>query len=338
MGIRAGDLGEFGLIERLLARLGDAGDDVIVGPGDDAAAVRVGGETVLATADLLLEGVHFEIGLSSPSDVGWKALAVNISDVAAMGGHPRYALISLGAPAATPAATLEQIYDGLGECANEFGVRIVGGDTVRADRLILSVALIGVTGEGGIVRRAGAGPGDAVWVTGSVGGAAAGLALLRAAGSDARAAAILERFPGLAAAHRRPAPRVREGVAASLAGATAMIDLSDGLGGDVGHICEASAVGARLAVDAVPQADGVAETARWMGRDPIELAVGGGDDYELAIAIPPDRVGRLRKLIAPTPITRVGEVIEGEKMTLQRGDGSLVDLSSLGWDHFEEDA
>ncbi|MFY9588734.1 MAG: thiamine-phosphate kinase, partial [Actinomycetota bacterium] len=180
----AGDLGEFGLIERLLAQLGEPGESVVVGPGDDAAAVEIGGVRGLATADLLLEGVHFEIGLSSPGDVGWKALAANLSDIAAMGGRPRYALVSLGAPAATPVGTLEEIYAGLGRCAQAFAVSVVGGDTVRADRLIVSVAVLGEPGPAGIVTRASAREGDVVCVTGTVGGAAAGLALLRAAGSD----------------------------------------------------------------------------------------------------------------------------------------------------------
>ena len=331
MGVSASDLGEFGLIERLLARLGTGGEGVVVGPGDDAAAVRVGTGTVLATADLLLEGVHFEIGLSSPADVGWKALAVNLSDIAAMGGTPRFALISLGAPAATPAATLEQVYAGLDECARAFSVAVVGGDTVRSDRLIVSVAVVGEPGPHGIVTRSGAAPGQAVCVTGAVGGAAAGLALLRAASNDPAAAQLLERYPSLAHAHRRPSPRIPEGLAAARAGATAMIDLSDGLGRDVGHICDSSGTGVRLNAGSVPLADGVAATAEWAGVDPIDFGVGGGDDYELVVAIPPERSGELG-------IAVIGEYVAGSDAVLDRGDGRLEPLSSMGWDHFGEDA
>jgi thiamine-monophosphate kinase len=337
VGANASDLGEFGLIERLLARLGTPGEGVVVGPGDDAAAVRLSdGATALATADLLLEGTHFEIGLSSPADVGWKALAVNLSDIAAMGGVPRFALVSLGAPAATAAATLEQIYAGLDECARAFGVSVVGGDTVRADRLIVSVAVIGEAGEFGIVRRAGATAGDIVCVTGEVGGAAAGFALLRAAGQDERAASLLARFPGLAEAHRRPGPRVREGLAAAGAGATALIDISDGLGADVGHICEASAAGASLNAESIPRPEGLAEVARWAGVDPLAFAVAGGDDYELAIAVPAERFDALRAAVAPTTVTEIGAIVDGMGVRLERG-GEVVELATLGWDHFGGD-
>jgi thiamine-monophosphate kinase len=338
VGANVSDLGEFGLIERLLARLGTPGEGVVVGPGDDAAAVRLSdGATALATADLLLEGVHFEIGLSSPADVGWKALAVNLSDIAAMGGVPRFALVSLGAPAATAAATLEQIYAGLDECARAFGVSVVGGDTVRTDRLIVSVAVIGEVGEFGVLRRAGATTGDVVCVTGAVGGAAAGLALLRAAGQDERAASLLARFPALAEAHRRPGPRVREGLAAARAGATALIDISDGLGADVGHICEASAAGASLAAESIPRPEGLAEVARWAGVDPLAFAVAGGDDYELAIAVPAERLDALRTAVAPTTVTEIGAIVDGMGVRLERG-GEVVELATLGWDHFGGEA
>lgn len=334
---RASDIGEFGLIDRLLARLGGPREGVVVGPGDDAAAVRLGGATALATTDLLLEGVHFEIGVSSPADVGWKALAASISDVAAMGGLPRFALIALGAPQATPVSTLEEMYAGVDECARAFSVAIVGGDTVRAERLILSVALVGEPGAAGVITRGGARAGDAICVTGSVGGAAAGLAILRAASDDADASRVLARHPALAAAHRRPAPRVREGVAAATAGAAAMIDVSDGLAVDVVHICEASHAGVRLRADALPLADGVAETAHRLGRDPIEFGAGGGDDYELVIAIRPERVAALATALAPTPLTVVGQMVEGSERVLEREDGTTTELAKLGWDHFEGD-
>jgi thiamine-monophosphate kinase len=333
---RASDLGEFRLIERLLSKLGAGGSGVVVGPGDDAAAVRIGDATALATADMLLEGVHFEIGLSTPADVGWKALAVNVSDIAAMGGVPRFALVSLGAPAATPAATLDQLYAGLDECARSYGVAVVGGDTIAADRLIVSVAVIGEPGPAGIVTRNGAKAGDVACVTGAIGGAAAGLALLRAAANDERAATVLGRFPELARSHQRPTPRVREGAAAAAAGATAMIDLSDGLGRDVGHICDASAAGARVDGPSIPLAEGVAETASWAGIDPIEMAIAGGDDYELALTIGADRVDALTQVLSPTKLTRIGAIVEDGEVVLDRGDGTVEALNALGWDHFEE--
>jgi thiamine-monophosphate kinase len=333
---RASDIGEFGLIDRLLARLGAPREGVFVGPGDDAAAVRLGGATALATTDLILEGVHFEVGLSSPADVGWKALAASISDIAAMAGQPRFALIALGAHQATPVSTLEEIYAGIDECARAFSVAIVGGDTVRAERLIVSVALVGEPGPAGVITRGGARAEDVVCVTGTVGGAAAGLAILRAASDDPNASRLLERHPDLAAAHRRPTPRVREGIAAATGGAAAMIDISDGLAQDVAHVCEASHTGVRLRAEALPLADGVGEIAQWLGQDSVELAAGGGDDYELAIAIAPDRVSVLATAIAPTPLTVIGDVVEGSERVLEREDGTATELTKLGWGHFEE--
>lgn len=336
VGEEARDLGEFGLIERLLARLDPPGEGVVVGPGDDAAAVRLGA-TALATADLLIEGVHFDFAFSSAADVGWKALAVNVSDIAAMGGVPRYALVSLGAPASTPVATLEAVYEGLGECAGAFGVTVVGGDTVGADRIILSVALLGDSGAGGVVTRGGARAGDVVCITGSLGGAAAGLWLLRAAHQDEEAVAMLEQYPNLAVAHRRPTPRVREGLAAAAAGATAMIDVSDGLGADVGHLCEASGVGVELRAASLPAAAGVADVGRWAGTGSDRLALGGGDDYELAIAIPPAQVSALVEALAPTTVTPVGELAGAERVVIER-DGARRPITGLGWNHFGEGA
>src|SRR5207248_5972090 len=202
------DLGEFEVIRRLLARLPEA--ELIVPPGDDAALVTTGSET-LATSDLLVEGKHFDFAFSSPGDVGFKALSVNASDIAAMGGRPRYALLAIGAPAATSIALMEGLYDGIGEAAQAYGVTVAGGDTGGADEIIVSVAMIGEPGTGGVVRRSKARAGDLLCVTGELGGAAAGLSLLRAAGSDGAARALAERFPNLLVAHRRGNARVREG-------------------------------------------------------------------------------------------------------------------------------
>lgn len=332
MGEDARDLGEFGLIERLVARLGVPGEGVLIGPGDDAAAVR-STATTLATADLLLEGVHFDLAFSSPADVGWKAMAANVSDIAAMGGVPRYALVSLGAPASTPAATLESLYEGLGECARAFGVSVVGGDTVGADVLIVSVALLGDAGPAGNVQRSGGRPGDVVCVTGTVGGAAAGLQLLRAANVDPEAVSLLARHPELASAHRRPMPRTREGQAAAAVGATAMIDVSDGLAADLGHICDASNLGVELRASSVPVAEGVDDVARWAGLDAVDLALGGGDDYELVIALPAAQLSALSAALAPTRVTPIGELGGSERVVLG-ADGDRRPLAAAGWEHF----
>ena len=339
VGESASDLGEFRLIERLLSRVrGVSSDDEVIGPGDDAALLPLAGDSVIASTDLLIEGTHFDLALSSFEDVGWKALAVNVSDIAAMGASPAYALIGLGAPPGIAVADLERLYGGLGACARAFGVTIAGGDTVRSETLAIAVTVLGNRGSAAPVRRSGAAVGDALCVTGALGAASAGLALLRGARrGDQRASELLDRFPALGTAHRRPVPRVREGQAAANAGVTAMIDVSDGLGQDLDHICAASGVGARVDRAAVPIADGVAEVAAWSGVDPIRFAVGGGDDYELVMAVKPERVDAVIAAIAPTPLTRIGEVTHGDRASL--ADGSqVVDLSRSGWDSFREEA
>jgi len=319
MGEQLSDIGEFGLIRRLLGRVPVEGAGVVTGPGDDAAVVEVGDRMLIATADLLVEGRHFDRRFSTAADIGFKALTVNMSDIAAMGGRPRWALISIGAPADEPVATLEDLYDGIAEAARASGVVVIGGDTVGADAIIVSVAVLGEPGEGGVVGRSGARAGDLLGVTGGIGGAAAGLALLRAAERDPEARALLERFPNLADAHRRARARIREGMAATVAGAHAMIDVSDGLAQDVGHIAEASGTGVVLQTVDVPLEPGVAEASAWGASS----ALTGGDDYELAIAVAPEDLDRLRDALAPTPFTIVGRF----------GADPGPDLPS-GWDGF----
>jgi len=319
------DLGEFEVIRRLLARLPPG--HLIVPPGDDAAVITTG-QATLATADLLVEGRHFDLAFSSPADVGYKALSVNVSDIAAMGGKPRYAMLSIGAPAATPVSVLEGLYDGVGEAARAYGVTVAGGDTVGADELILSVTVLGEPGAGGVVRRSGATVGDLLCVTGELGGAAAGLFLLRAAGSDGAARVLAERFPNLLRAHRRGNARIREGEAVAVAGARAMIDVSDGLLADAGHLCERSGVGALIDAHEVPRAQGVEEVEEWSGSEGIALA--GGDDYELCFAIAPGDLDTATRAVAPTALTVVGRFVEGSDVELSGAPAP----STLGWDGF----
>jgi thiamine-monophosphate kinase len=227
--------------------------------GDDAAIVRVGGGVVVASADALVAGVHADLALTSLADFGWKALAVNVSDLAAMGCAASRALVTVSG--ASP-AEIDSLYDGLAAAATAFGCEVIGGDLSGGSSLVVSVSVLGDGDvEPGPVLRSGARADDDVWVTGPLGSAAAGLRLLRA--GTARPAARL------VAAHARPVPRVAEGIAARELGATAMIDVSDGFAADLGHVLDASGVGCSL--DAVPVADGASE----------EDALGGGDDYEL---------------------------------------------------------
>jgi thiamine-monophosphate kinase len=261
---------EFGLIDALRLRFeavqaGPAPGDL--GIGDDAAAVALpgAGRIVLAT-DLVVEGVHVDRGLSSPEDIGWKALMVTVSDVGAMGCVPSHVLLSVAAPAGFP---VERLGDGVAEAAAAVGCRVVGGDLSSSALLVVSVTAVGPADdqERPLLERGGARPGDRLFVTGRLGASAAGLRLLGVPGRD-------EVPPGLAMAHRRPVARIPEGVIARVAGDSACIDISDGLVADVGHLADASGVGLDLVVGEGVVAEGATR----------DEALHGGEDYELVVA------------------------------------------------------
>lgn len=254
--------GEKAVIDRIRAALPPVAAPE-VGIGDDAAVVSVpGGGLLLLAADVVVAGVHVDLSFCSPADVGWKSLAVNVSDVAAMGGRPLHALVSVVCP---PGLDLDGLYDGLIEAAAHYGCAIVGGDLSSGSDLAVSVAVTGTTDGRPAVLRSGARVGDTLFVSGPLGSSAAGLALLRAGGTG---------DDDLKRAHRRPEARLAEGVVAARCGATAMIDVSDGLATDLDHLATASGVGVEL--ETVPVAGG----AR------LEDALGGGEDYELVFAAP----------------------------------------------------
>jgi thiamine-monophosphate kinase len=240
------------------------------------------GHKLVVTTDVLVEGLDFTAALSEPEDWGWKAVAVNCSDLAAMGAEARWLVIALTVPGPTPVPTLERVYAGVGQACRSFGVALVGGDVSAGPALSLAVTAIGEAERP--VLRSGARPGDRLAVTGPLGAAAAGLALLRR--DDQAARDLLGRFPGLAAAQRRPEPALAMGLRLARAGATAMIDVSDGLAGDALHLAEASGVGVEVHDATVPLAPGVAEAASLLGLDPLALALGGGEDFVLAAALP----------------------------------------------------
>ena len=316
------EIGEFGLIARLTGEL-ELGPGVEVGAGDDAAVLEpMPGHKLVVTTDVLVEGLDFTAALSEPEDWGWKAVAVNCSDLAAMGAEPRWLVIALTVPDPTPVPTLERVYAGVGEACRAFGAALVGGDVSAGPALSLAVTALGEAERP--VLRSGARPGDRLAVTGPLGAAAAGLALLRS--EDPAAKELLDRFPGLAAAHRRPRPALAMGLALARAGASAMIDVSDGLAGDAVHLAESSGVGVEVHDAAVPLAPGVAETAALLGRDPLELALGGGEDFVLAAALP--RTADLGGVLdcgrfTPDPSTRVRVTRDGPRP-----------LAGLAYDHF----
>ncbi|NLX91385.1 MAG: thiamine-phosphate kinase [Firmicutes bacterium] len=328
---------EFSLIHSLTKKIRAAGSgSVLVGIGDDAAAFRMGnGKNLLITCDMLVEGRHFLRDKITPRQLGCKALAVSLSDIAAMGGVPRFAVVSAGWTPELEVEYAQEVYRGMGELADEFQVSIIGGDTVSAPQVILDVAVIGEM-DGAPVTRAGAKPGDAIAVTGSLGASAAGLALLR---EEEAAANLSEKArQALLRAHLEPYPRVKEaGMLLKYGPPSAMIDISDGLAGDLYHICESSGVGALLEVSRLPVSESVKQAAATLGSSFLDWVLYGGEDYELLMTIPPGCVAGVKKAVEMlgTNLSVIGKVLhkrEGIKILSKKG--AAFELEPRGFDHF----
>jgi thiamine-monophosphate kinase len=334
--VEVSELGEFGLIARIARRLPPYGEDVRAAVGDDVAVLALDGESyLLATCDVQVEGVHFRKESITPYQLGRRAAAINLSDVAAKGGIPEHFLVSLALPEALEVDWVEELYEGLGEEAAGHGADIVGGNLSRTDGpVVVDVFLLGKVKAGEVVLRSGARAGDVVLVTGSLGGGVAGLALL-----EQGKAGLLEEWEEVLERYLTPIPRVREGrVIASSGRATSMIDVSDGLSSDVAHICDESGVGVRLFADRLPLSAGVRSVAAMTGRTGWSLALEGGEEYELCCTVPPGTEEEMAARVQEetgTPLTCVGEILpaeEGRWVVLP--DGSQIPLVSSGWDHF----
>jgi thiamine-monophosphate kinase len=332
------DLSEDQLIEAIARVLSGEEPGVVVGIGDDAAVVQPGNGQAVLTTDLLVEGVHFQRGSISARDLGAKAITVNVSDIAAMAASPRYALVSLAIPADVDAAWVIELYGGMRDVCAEYALALVGGDTNRAELIVLSVAVVGEVAPGRALTRSGARAGDAIVVTGSLGAAAGGLALSKAHPSKA-AEALSQRWGReLLEALARPVARVGEAQVLARAGATAMMDLSDGLAKDLSRLCLASGVGARVRTFDVPVAAALAAGAVVLGVDPLRLALSGGEDYELLSTMRPDAVDAARTQLREgfgVALSDVGEIVAGEGMIAVGPDGAETVLEPAGWDHFE---
>jgi len=339
-----GEIGERELVRRIRARLPE-GPGVVVGPGDDAAAVETGPLTLLTT-DSLVEGTHFKLEWSPPRLVGRKALTVNLSDIVSMAGMPRFAMVSLALPGALKLEFVDGLYDGLLERAAEAGVGLVGGNiSASSTDLVIDVILVG-QGDA-LLKRSGAQPGDRVVVTGALGAAAAGLALL-AQGARLQEDAFLastglwtessaEAIVHCLRAALDPAPPLALGRALSEHDiARAGIDVSDGLSGDLLHLCEESGVAARIDASSVPIDPHAAKLARAQGGDGLQLALHGGEDYQLLLAVPPDRMDALRDLavVWELPISVVGEFLEGTPALTLRTESGEVPLEPGSYEHF----
>jgi thiamine-monophosphate kinase len=325
-------MGEFELLAKLRERLPPAGGRVRLGSGDDAAVTVPGGATA-TSVDAVVDGVHFRRGQAEPAQIGLKALAAALSDLAAMGAEAGEAYVVAGVPEDLGEDEFLALLDGILALAAETGTTLAGGDVTRAPVLSLALTVVGHAPSAELlVPRSGAQPGDTLVLTGELGGAAAGLLLLERP-------ELAEAVPAQTAEQLRrrqlePTPRLRAGQALARSGARAMIDLSDGLAGDAAHLAAASGVGLRIEAGALPLAKGVAEVAAAAGREPLELAAGGGEDYELLAAVPPERIETDLTIAigeaAETSSAPIGEAIAGDGVEIRLPGGGL--LKATGFD------
>ena len=325
------DVSEFELIEALSRALPSptAGptSGLRIGIGDDAAAWDSPAGTTVLTTDTMVEGVHFDLGWMDWPDLGWKSLAVNLSDIAAMGCAPTYAVVALGLRGDLPVDGVTAIYEGMAEASRRFECAVVGGDVVRSPVLFVTVAMQGSPDRSErILMRTGSEPGEVVAVTGTLGSSAAGLKLLQ------NGALKDDRYGRLIDAHLRPQPRVAVGRTLSETRVSAAMDISDGLVADLTKLCDASSVGAEIDASSVP-VDPALKSA--FPDDWLELALGGGEDYELLFTARPEAVERIATEV-DVPVTVVGRTVaaaEGVKIFDASGAPLSVDLT--GWDHFK---
>lgn len=332
--MRLVDIGEFGFINRIARFGGIRPQGVLKGIGDDCAVVSTEpDECLLVTTDMLVERVHFMLAWFSPQALGEKALVVNLSDIAACGGTPRDAFISLAIPGRIGVEWLELFYKGFQRIAAQYQVNILGGDTTKSlEDLVLNVALTGVVQEQEILFRHTAKAGDLVALTGSTGESAAGCHILRHCPnlSENISARLFQ-------AHRSPRPHVEEGRMLAQSGAcSAAIDVSDGLSSDLYHICAESGLGALIREDLLPVNANLVEAGRITGVDPLDWILHGGEDYVLLAAIKPDMAEWLRKKMSQKghSIIFIGEFVSGDNIRFVRRSGQVEQLNARGWDHF----
>lgn len=329
-----GDLGEFGIIARLTQGLSPR-PDVVLGVGDDAALLDVGADALLvATCDAQVEGTHFRLDRATPEQIGQRAMTVNVSDLAAMGALPRFALVSVLLPATFDMALLEGIYAGLRAACMEYGVALVGGNVAQnPERLIIDITLLGTASREHVLRRDGARSDEAILVTGTVGAAAAGLRLLDDPKLAEQIAPNMRAM--LEAAQRTPRARVAAGQWLARNGATAAMDISDGLAADLAHLCTASGVGAVLDAAALPIVQATRVVAETIGCAASDMALFGGEDYELLFTAPAARAADLAAelFVATGTLATIIGTTQAEPGVLLRTASGTVPLPARGWDH-----
>jgi len=330
--MKVSKLGEFGLIDLLDkmiadAKLNKASPDLILGIGDDAAAWKCTEQIQLATVDTMVQDIHFTLETATWEEIGWKSLAINISDIAAMGGLPHYALVALALPDDTEAEDVANLYRGIMEIARQYQVAIVGGNISRAPQVSVTITVLGSSPDNKMLKRSTAKVGDTIAVTGYAGSAAAGLEMLK---KKLKFRPKINSY--LRNAFLHPAPRVEEGRLLVKHGITTAIDTSDGLLADLRHICEASGVSAKVITDLIPINDMVKASFK---EKALEMALGGGEDYELLFTGDARAIAVLKQNIK-CPVAVIGEITGGEhgKIELCDADGKPVKASRTGWKHF----
>ena len=333
--LKLADIGEFGFIESIKDNCHFSLDRLIKGIGDDCAVFGpYDGIVFLVTTDLLVEDIHFVLDRIDPADLGRKAMAVNLSDIAAMGGTPRHGVISLAVPGNVDLATLHSLYHGIKDMCRKYSVNMLGGDTSASpDRLVINVAVVGEAPEREVLYRNGAKPGDRIYVTGTLGDSDGGLRIItgQASAPESTSSVLVE-------SHNNPTPFLEAGRIVARSGlAGSMIDLSDGLVSDLGHICRASGVGARLFHSALPISKEVKRLAEINHLDPQHLALYGGEDYRLLITVPPANRSEFESLFAngtPCRPYEVGEITAEKWLKMRMDDGTDETLRMKGYDHF----
>lgn len=325
-------LGEFALIDLIKQDTINKPDTVVIGIGDDAAVLKAApGQLQLVTTDMLVEKVHFDLGTTSAWQLGYKAIGVNVSDIAAMGGIPRHAVVSIALPKDLPVDFVVQLYDGMKEICREFDVNIVGGDTVASPQgLIINVTVIGEAEPKLLQRRSGACIGDLVVVTGTLGDSGCGLDLLLKGNWQEE-----NFFQVLTARHLMPKPQVKAGSLLAASGSTSMNDISDGLASEVNEIAAASHVGMRIYEEQIPLSAELLAAASLLKKIPVQYALYGGEDYQLVFTISPEKFNQLAKAEIGIALTAVGEVTdESQGVLLVHKEGNTSILEAKGYNHF----
>ena len=336
------EIGEFGLISWIRGKMPLRDSNIAAGIGDDAAVIKPPKRSVcLVTTDILIEDIHFKLDYTDPLRLGKKALSINLSDIAAMGGFPQYFLLSMGLPLHLPFRWVEELFCGIQQVAEQYDLSLIGGDTSLARKLSINITLIGRGKAGEIIYRNGAQAGDQIMVTGTLGNAALGLRILKSHGGDSSISRAGDSdLAELIEKHLSPIPRIAEGrLIAKNHLASAMIDISDGLMADLGHILEESHAGAKIWISQLPLSEAYRRKAPQYTSSDIDLAISGGEDYELLLTTPREKGEKLLGLFRKSglKITPIGEIVDPRYgLKLFMDDGREYRPREKGYDHFKK--